>query len=343
MTTPIASNPPHPVHQSQSLPWISWGAVIAGVATAIAVQIGLTELAIGVGLSLYEPADPESSASSIATGTIIAWVAAGMISVFLGGWVAGRMKRHGTKTEAGVHGGLVWAAGSILGALVATISVGMLASGAVSMLGQGLSAAARTAGSVVQGAASAAPGAANLVAPSWDNVRQQVQGSFDRNASGTRPAGGDAAGAPAGAANAPAAENRFQEQSRLMQLLGSAFTMDRHSTMPAPEQQELTTLLGSQLGISTEAARQTLDQWQRVWRQGVERYETAKEEAKRQALAAATVAKKRTAQAALIAFATMILSLAAAVAGALVGSASVWSRARAEAGVGDNLGRPAFT
>lgn len=307
MTTTLLSSPPTTI--PQAMPWISWAAVIAGSVVAIAVHLALTELCIGSGLASYEPADPQSSATAVASGTAIAWMVSGLISIFVGSWVAGRMKRHGTRIEAAVHGSLVWALGSILTLAVGALTLGAVVGGAGSLLSAGISGAG-------QGIAAIAPTAAKIAAPSWDDVKKQLDGAIGNTES---------------AAGKPGNENRFAERSRLMQLLSSSFTLDKSQQSDA-ERQETSTLLASQLGISGEAARATLVQWQRVWDEGVQRYRTLMDDAKHTATEAAVLAKRRTSQAMIIAFFVMIAGLAAAMAGAVAGSTCVWTRAREEAG-----------
>lgn len=291
--------------------WVSWAAIIAGALAAIAVQVGLTELCVSAGLALYEPREPDSSGAGVTIGTVIAIMVCGLISIFIGGWIAGRMKLHGSRIEAAIHGGLVWALGSVLAMVLAAVTVGALAAGAMSLIGKGVSAAASGAGAVAEGVADvAAPAVKEMAGPTWDSIREQVQGAFESND-----------GRATSAEGAQAAQNRYAERSRLMQLMGQMFTFGEDATpLTQAEKEELRTLLASQLGISQEAAQQTLDQWQKVWQQGVERFEAAKQKA----LEAAEVAKERTAQAALIAFVTMLLSLIAAVAGAVFGCICAW-------------------
>ena len=302
-TPPLTAAAPASI--PHAMPWISWAAVIAGAVVAIAVHLALTELCIGSGLAIYEPTDPQSSATSVAAGTAVAWMASGLISIFVGSWVAGRMKRHGTRVEAAIHGSLVWAAGSILTLVLGTITLGALAGGAGSLLGAGFSGAAK-------GFMAAAPAAAQIAAPSWDDIKHQLEGAISK---------------ADGVAGAPANDQRFAERSRLMQLLGSTFTLD-DKQQPEADKQELTGLLASQLGIPADAARATLAQWQRVWHEGAERYHAAVDDAKRTATEAALLAKRRTAQATIIAFFVMIAGLAAAIAGSVAGSTCVWAQAR---------------
>lgn len=281
-----------------SHPWISWAAILAGVTTTIAVQIGLTELCIASGLALFQPSDPGSETAALAIGTAAALLVCALISVFIGAWVAGRMKYHNSSIEAAVHGMLVWAVAGIAALLLTTISVGILAGGALSLLGQGIAGAGKGLGGIL-------PAAAQAVAPSWDGIKKDVASAMDKR---------DAA------SEAPLSDNRFADRSRLMQLLAQSFTMDGKA-LPDADRNEATTLIATQLGISPEAGRTAYDQWQRAWKDGVSRFETAKENTMRAAQNTAAIAARRTAQAAILAFFAMIVGLGAAIAGALCGSA----------------------
>lgn len=315
-----ASVPPtaHPV-SSYAAPqrvgtlWLSWAAIIAGVVVSMAVHIGLIELCISAGLALYEPLESSASGQAITTGTVIAIGVAGLISIFLGGWVAGRMKRHGNRIEAAVHGGLVWALSSVLTVVLAVMTVGAVVAGTASLVGKGVSAAASGAGSAVKGIANmAAPMVDGMSLPSWDAIRKEVEGAMESMDRGMTADGGDAARS--------GAQTRYADRSRLMQLLGRAFSLNNERPLTEVEETELRNLLATQLGISPEAAQQTLDQWEQVWNEGVERFEAAQ----LQALQAAEAAKEATAQASFIAFIVMLLSLVAAVGGAIVGSMCAW-------------------
>ena len=279
-------------------PWTSWSAVLAGVTTTIAVQIGLTELCLACGLALYQPTEPGSETASLAIGTVAALLICAMISVFIGGWVAGRMKLHNSTIEAALHGMLVWAVAGIAALLLTTVSVGMLAGGAFSLLGQGISGAAKGGGATL-------PAAVQAMAPSWEAVKKDIANVMDKR---------DAA------SGAPLSDSRFADRSRLMQLLAQSFSMDG-GRLPEADRDEITTLVAAQLGVSPEAGRAAYDQWQRVWNEGVSRFLAAKDDTKRMAQNAASVASKRLAQAAIIAFFAMIIGLCAAIAGALIGSA----------------------
>jgi hypothetical protein len=264
----------------------------------------------------YEPATQGSNGGTIAGGTLAVWIVGALVSVFVGSWVTGRMKKSGTRGEAGIHGALVWATGAVVAAMLATVSLGVFAGSAVSLLGDGMKAAAT-------GASAAVPAVAQIAAPTWDAVKDQLQVADART-------------------DAPASDDRYAERSRLMQLLGQAFPLEQGAEMSAADRKETAALLATQLKIAPDAAQRTLDQWQRAWQESVAKYEAAKEEAKHKAIEAATIAKRRTAQLAITAFVSMIIGLTTAVFGALSGYACACSPKRVDALQRDRTGQRAL-
>lgn len=127
---------------------ISWGSVIAGLFTVIAITILLSILGTGLGFSIIDPyADSPTSGVGM---TFLIWsVVSFLISIFLGGYVAGRL----AASTGAIHGFLVWATTLVLSVIFssfivvgmikiagATISAaGSIASGAASITKQGVS------------------------------------------------------------------------------------------------------------------------------------------------------------------------------------------------------------
>ncbi|TVR39516.1 MAG: hypothetical protein EA402_14560 [Planctomycetota bacterium] len=294
---PIPPLPERPYTNGPNPLWISWAAIIAGVTTAIAIQIALTALCIASGLAFFESTDPLSSAVKVGVGTVAVLLLCALVSIFVGAWVTGRMKCHRVPGEAAIHGMLVWAVTGIGTLLLTTVSIGVLAGGAFSLLGLGISGA-------TQGIGAVAGPITEAVTPSWDEVKEELKGAIERRDADEEQA---------------AADDRFADRSRLMQLLGQAFSLDP-KPMSEAEQGELRDLLAQQLGIPVAAAQATMEQWQRVWDASLTRYEEAKEDAQLMVEHAAEVLARRSAQAAIIAFFAMIVDLGAAIGGALCGS-----------------------
>jgi hypothetical protein len=280
-------------------PTISWGSVIAGMLTAIAIQLALAELCIAAGLAMYAPFDPESAeASTLAMGTIIAWIVCALAGLFVGGWVTGRLAHYHSKMIAGLHGVLVWATGAVLAAVLVTSAVGMIAGGTMNLVGQGVQAAASGAGAV-------APAVAQIAAPSWDAIRNQIN---------------EVTSKATAAAQAGTLDNRLAEASRMSDLLGKFFARDANERLTQAEQDEFATLLAAQAGISREAAVKTIAQWRSSWEAAVARYDAAVAKAKDEAAKAAVAAKNYTATAAAMAFALMLVGFFAAMFGGICGS-----------------------
>lgn len=114
---------------------IRWGAVLAGVAVGISVQLVLTLLGIASGLSLTRL----STGDAPGTGALV-WAGLSMlISALVGAYVASRMSGLKRKTDGMLHGVVSWAVTTLLFVMLATSAGGSLLSGLFSDLTQGAS------------------------------------------------------------------------------------------------------------------------------------------------------------------------------------------------------------
>src|SRR5436189_1106352 len=69
---------------------ISWGAIIAGVVVALVVQMVFSLLGMGIGMGAIDPMDT-NPVQGLGIGALVWWVASMLISLFTGGYVAGRL------------------------------------------------------------------------------------------------------------------------------------------------------------------------------------------------------------------------------------------------------------
>lgn len=142
----MAINDPHPPHgeavhqvdvvnygmRRQVFPAIRWGAVLAGVAVGISVQLALTLLGIATGLSAIEV----SEGDSFGMGPLI-WAGISMlVAAFFGGYVAARMSGLKRKADGVLHGAVSWAVTTIMFAVLATSIGGTLVSGVFNNMSQ---------------------------------------------------------------------------------------------------------------------------------------------------------------------------------------------------------------
>ena len=113
-------------------PAIRWGAVLAGVAVGVSVQLALTLLGIATGLSSTELAEGET----MGTGPLI-WAGFSMlVAAFVGGYVAARMSGLKRKSDGVLHGAVSWAVTTIMFAVLATSVGGTLVSGVFNNMNQ---------------------------------------------------------------------------------------------------------------------------------------------------------------------------------------------------------------
>lgn len=122
----------NPNARRPAFPAIRWGAVLAGVAVGISVQLALTLLGIATGLSTTQVTEGEM----MGMGPLI-WAGVSMlIAAFVGGYVAARMSGLKRKADGVLHGAVSWAVTTILFAVLATTVGGTLVSGVFNNMSQ---------------------------------------------------------------------------------------------------------------------------------------------------------------------------------------------------------------
>ncbi len=125
----VENRPSSPV---ADVPSVEWSAVFAGAFLAAAISFVLLTFGTAIGLSATSPWPNSGLSTSVVAGIAVFWVLAQQIGSFMaGGYVAGRMRTglHDASADEvqfrdGVHGGVVWAVGIVVGAglLMATAS-----------------------------------------------------------------------------------------------------------------------------------------------------------------------------------------------------------------------------
>jgi len=106
---------------------IDWAAVIAGAIVAAAISFVLLTFGTAIGLSITSPYPREGVSVTVFLIVLALWMIwVSLSSFFVGGYLTGRMRRriglspHEVEVRDGVHGLLVWALGTLMGALIAT-------------------------------------------------------------------------------------------------------------------------------------------------------------------------------------------------------------------------------
>ena len=103
---------------------ISWGAIFAGAIIALATQLVLTLIGTAVGLATLNPATGQNpSGTTLGIGAGVWLVISSLVSLFLGGYIAGRL---GGTFNGWLHGLATWAAVTMLTILLLTTAAGGL-------------------------------------------------------------------------------------------------------------------------------------------------------------------------------------------------------------------------
>jgi hypothetical protein len=117
---------------------ISFNAIFAGIVVSFAIMTLLNLLGLGIGSILLDPTTEGSL--HLGAGTIMWIIITGFLSLFAGGWVAGRLSPTILSFETALHGIMVWGIFMFLNFIFIASSISVLVGGASSMIGSSLSA-----------------------------------------------------------------------------------------------------------------------------------------------------------------------------------------------------------
>lgn len=122
---------------------VAWGGVFAGLVMMLVTQILLSVLGMAVGFSALEPAQ-QTPGAGFGWGAAIWAIISLSISLFIGGYVAGRFAPTGTRGNGAMNGALVWGLSLILGIYLVGTGVKSLTNGMFSVVGQASQASGST-------------------------------------------------------------------------------------------------------------------------------------------------------------------------------------------------------
>ena len=115
MRTTSNSDPHHAVAVHDSHPRaLLWGAILAGAVTALALQIVLMMLGAGLGLAVYNPITNDNPLTEFGAEAAVIQGITAVLSLWAGGWVAGRFLGRAGLTDGPLHGFFVWGLATIV-------------------------------------------------------------------------------------------------------------------------------------------------------------------------------------------------------------------------------------
>lgn len=144
---------------------VSWGSVIAGVVTVLAVSLLLTTLGTSLGLAMLSPKSDDIING--ADTTVLIWsVISIVLSLACGGFVAGRL----AGAEGTIHGFLSWATSLLVASVLGAVAAG----GILNMTGNAIGSVASATGSVVSGLGTAASKTAGGAVSLGENIADRL-------------------------------------------------------------------------------------------------------------------------------------------------------------------------
>ncbi len=298
---------------------VSWAAVFAGVTVALVSQLLLGVLGLAIGASTVDPLREADPTAGLGSGAGIWFALTGLISLFAGGWTAGRLAGIPRTTDSTLHGVLTWGLSTLLTFYLLTTSVGALIGGTARALGQGASL-------VGQGIAAGAPQVAKAVQGgmadqgiNWDSIKQDAQEMLRQTGKPalqpealqgkTEAAKKDAQDTAKTAAADPQATDR-EVKDLLDRLFGQG-----SDTVNAADRDALVNVVAARTGKPKEEASKIVDRWEQTYREAKEQLAKAKEVAERKAREAGDYAARKVSHAAFWTFAAMLVGLGAAALG----------------------------
>lgn len=300
-------------------PRISWGAIFAGVVMALVAQLAFSLLGLGLGASAANPYS-DNPVGGLGFGAAIYTLLSVLISLFTGGYVAGRLAGMPRSQDSMLHGLVTFGLTSLLGFYLLTSGIGRLIGGAGSLVSSVVSSAGQAASNAAPGLMDAAK--AKLADSGFDV--SDIQGQLDQLLRQTgkaelqpenlqnraQSAADQAQGTAQGAAQNPNAAG-----TDVKGLVNRLFGQNK-DVVNAADRDALINVIMSRTGKSRPEAEQIVNNYQQTFEQTKAKAQQLAAETKEKAKAAADAARKGAAKGGLASSLALLLgALAAAMGG----------------------------
>ncbi len=302
---------------------ISWGAVFAGTLMALVSQLLLSLLGFGIGMGTIDPAEESNPLAGLGTGSVIWWSVSMLVSLFIGGWAAGRLAGIPRAFDSVLHGLLAFCLFTLLSFYLLTTAVGRIIGGVgnmigktVSLAGQGLSQAAPEIKEAVQG---------ELKEQNIDlsNIKQEAREILQQTGKpGLQPEALKRQGQQAQqdvrqTANQAATNPQGADQS-VDQMIDQLFARGGNIAENV-DKEAVVNVIVQRTGKSREEANQIADNWMQSFQQAKTKFNQTKEEARIKAQKIADDAASAASKAGIFGFIGLVLGAVAAGWGGKVG------------------------
>ncbi len=298
---------------------ISWGAIFAGAVMALVTQLAFSLLGLGIGASALNPYD-DNPAGGLGIGAAIWTLLSVLISLFTGGYVAGRLAGMPRNQDSMLHGLVTFGLTSLLGFYLLTSGIGKVIGGAGSLVSSVVSSATHAVGNAAPGLLDSAKAKLQESGIDTSDLQGQLDGLLRQTGkpelqpenlqNRAQGAADQAQGAAQGAAQNPNAAS-----ADIKGLFNKVFNQNQ-DVANAADRDALINVIMSRTGKSRPEAEQIVTNYQQTYDQAKAKAKQLAEETKEKALAAADATRKAAAKGALSASLALLLgAIAAAIGG----------------------------
>ncbi len=294
-------------YEEQGFSFISWNSILAGVLAAFIIGLIFNLLGAGIGLIIFSPI--ANSLPSIGIGTFIWITLTGIVSLYIGGWIATYFSKLMTQISGIIHGLLVSGISILISLVIMTTTVSFVVSGSLNALGNIISVSksmVSEGNSVfqkgVQEISRLSPELTDQVKKSMPDL-QTVIDKIKKEATDLLPKESDFS-----AENNEVSPEKIKSQlAKLIQSYFSSNDEERDQT-----QQELIDTLAQATHKTPEQIREKIAEWQNT-------YENAKEKATTVTIKTSKKITRTIGNIALMNFFILVTGMVAAIMGAMNG------------------------
>jgi hypothetical protein len=272
---------------------ISWGAIFAGLFVTIGVQLIFSLLGAAIGAATVDPLREQDPARGLGLMSAIWLLVSGLISLWVGACVAGRLSGGPRRADGLLHGIVTWSVSICATLFLLATAAGALLGGTGALLGGAMGIGAAKGGASSQ------------------SVEEQVKNLFPQAGALLPPTGRTAQGQqPPGTLTDLAAKDS--------QLGAALARMEKNggANQATSERDEVISRLTSQHGMDQQQAANLVGQWDQQFQQ-------LKGQTEQKAREAGDVAARGVSKGALWAFIALFLGFAIAAWGGWSGAASL--------------------
>ncbi|MTH46403.1 TIGR04086 family membrane protein [Intestinirhabdus alba] len=286
---------------------ISWSAIFAGVISSVVIHLLLTLLGTAIGASTIDPLQEQHPLDGIGTGAAI-WTGISMlIAIAVGAWISGRLAQR----EGALHGLLMFGVNTLFSVWLAVTLVNYTVSGAMNVMGAGLSAIGSTVSAAAPHAARMAQDKLQENGINLDSLQSELETTLRQTGKPElQPENlqNDAQNAVDSAQNqAQATANNPQNADTDIANWVKGLIDRNQDTLQAADRDALKNIIKARTGKSDAEAEQIVAQTERNYQLARQKYAELKQQAEQKAREAADKAAAATAKASWFAFFMMIV------------------------------------